>query len=342
MVNKFKIGNRIIGDGYPCYIIAEIGCNHDGSLKQAKKLIDIAVNAGCDAAKFQSFTANKLFNEFWPNYKEGWISLLKKLELPKEWHSILAKYCKEKGIHFFTSVCDEEKVDWVTKIGVPVIKIPSYELTHLPLLKYIAHTDLPIIMSTGIAVEQEIQEALETIENEGNEQVAILHCVSAYPGGIEELNLKTIPYYKKRFGVLVGLSDHTPWVLSGAIAVALGANIVEKHITIDKTLSGLDHAFALDEGELKQMVKEIRNVEKAMGEIKCKPSLGEKNEIEWRRGLWAKRDIPVGKIIDSEDVMIVRPSPKGTLPPKEIYNVIGKEAISVIKQGKQISKDYLR
>jgi len=344
-MKKIKIGKKIIGDGESCFIVAEIGCNHDGKLKQAKQMIDMAVEAGCDAVKFQLFSANKLFNEYLQYERigliKGWIDLLKKLELPKKWLPILSKYCQKKGIVFFSSVCDEEKVDWLEEINVPVFKIPSYELTHIPLIKYIAKKKKPIILSSGIADEKEIKEAIDTIRKEGNRNVILMHCVSAYPAKLEESNLRTIPYYKKKFGIPVGLSDHSPGILSSQIAVALGANIIEKHITLDKRLSGPDHYFALDKKEIKEWVKQIRNAEKTLGKIKQKPVSGEKNEVLWRRTIWAKQDIPKGKTLKKEMIMIVRPSPVGSLEPKRIYEILGKRTKKNIKKGEKITLDKL-
>jgi sialic acid synthase SpsE len=334
---KIKVGKKWIGDGEPCFIVAEIGCNHDGKLEQAKRMIGMAVEAGCDAAKFQSFSANKLFNEYYDGYKEGWIKMLRSLELPKEWHRILSDYCKKKGIIFISSICDEEKVDWLDEVGVPAFKVPSYELTHLPLLKYAAKKGKPIILSTGIAVENEIRETINAIKEEGNNQVAIMHCVSAYPAKIEDLNLATIPHYKKIFGVPVGLSDHSLEVDSSVYGVLMGANIVEKHITPDKNLPGPDHHFALNPEELKEWVRKIREAEKSLGKVKRAPASGEKNEVNWRRSLWAKEDLPKGSVLTKDNIMIVRPSPKGSLPPKEIYNVIGKKTVKNIKKGDNLT-----
>ncbi len=169
---KIKIGKRLVGDGEPCFIVAEIGSNHNGKLNQAKEMIDAAVAAGCDAVKFQSFSADKLFNKYFDYGKAGirsdWIEFLKSLEFKKEWYKILSDYCKEKGIIFFSSACDEEKVDWLSALRVPALKFPSYELTHIPLLKYAARKKIPIIISSGIGVEKEIQEAIGAIYKESN------------------------------------------------------------------------------------------------------------------------------------------------------------------------------
>lgn len=345
MTKEVRIKNRIIGDGHPCFIVAEIGCNHDGKLKQAKEMIDAAVDAGCDAVKFQSFSANKLFNEYFDYAKKGvrkdWIKFLKSLELKKEWHKLLKDYCERKGIIFLSSVCDEEKADWLERLSVPAFKVPSYELIHLPLLKYIAQKKKPVILSSGIGVEKEIEEAIRTIYKEGNKEVVLMHCVSAYPCRSEDLNLKTIPYYKKRFGVPVGLSDHSLGILSSLAGVAMGANIVEKHITPNKKLPNPDHHFALDFKEMKEWVSGIREVEKSLGKIKRTPAQGEKDQVLWRRALWAKKDIEKGERIKNDSLMIVRPSPKGTLAPKTIYNVLGKKAKKKIRKGEAITLDKL-
>lgn len=340
-MKKIKIGKKIIGDGESCFIVAEIGCNHDGKLKQAKQMIDMAVEAGCDAVKFQLFSANKLFNEHIKYKKKGWIDSLKKLELPKKWLPILLKHCQKKRIIFFSSVCDEEKVDWLEEINIPVFKVPSYELTHIPLIKYIAKKKKPIILSSGIANEKEIEEAVDTIRKEGNRNVILMHCVSAYPTKFEDFNLKTINYYKKKFDIPIGLSDHSLGALSSSVAVALGANIVEKHITLDKRLPGPDHYFALDRNEIKEWVKQIRNAEKTLGKIKQKPVSGEKNEVLWRRAIWAKQDIPKGKTLEKEMIMIVRPSPVGSLEPKRIYEILNKKTKKDIKKGEKITLDKL-
>ncbi len=340
-MKKIKIGNKIIGDGEPCFIVAEIGCNHDGKLARAKQMIDAAVKAKCDAVKFQLFSADKSFNKYLKYERRGWMALLKKLELPKKWLPVLSNYCQKKGIIFFSSVGDEEKADWLEAIDVPAYKIPSYELTHLPLIKYIAKKKKPIILSSGIADKKEIKQAIETIYKEGNKNVILTHCVSAYPTKFEDLNLKTIPYYKKKFNIPTGLSDHSLGILSSSIAAALGANIVEKHITLDKKLPGPDHYFALDKKEIKQWVSQIRDTEKALGKIKKQPAPGEKNEVLWRRAIWAKKDIAKGTKFKKETLMVVRPSPVGSLAPKEIYKVLNKKAKKDIKKGELITSNKL-
>jgi N-acetylneuraminate synthase/N,N'-diacetyllegionaminate synthase len=335
--SKIKIGKRCIGDGEPCFIVAEIGCNHDGSLDKAKKMVDIAAEAGVDAVKFQSFSADKMFNADYDGYRKDWLEILRKVELPKEWHKLLNDYCKQKGVIFFSTICDEEKVDWLAEAGVPVFKVGSYEMNHLPLLKYAAKNKKPFIISTGIAVEKEIKETLDFLKEQGANDVAIFHCVSAYPGDIADLNLRTIPYYKEKFGIPVGLSDHCPSIYSSVLAVTMGANLVEKHITLDKSAKGPDHHFALDPAELKLWAREIRNAEKALGKIKKEPAPGEAVEVYWRRSLWPSRNLPKGSIIKEGDIVVLRPSPPGSLWPKEYFNIIGKETGETIKKGDNLT-----
>ncbi|MDP2909767.1 MAG: N-acetylneuraminate synthase family protein [bacterium] len=343
------------------FIIAEIGWNFDGSLEKAKQLIDAAVRAGCSAVKFQSFTAEKLFNEFLdyaPKPGKDWIKIIREHELPKEWHFELADYCKQKGIVFFSSACDEGKVDWLVELGVPFLKVPSYELTHIPLLRYMAKTGKPIILSSGIATEEEIGESIEAIRSEGNNDITLMHCVSAYPTESCDLNLGAIPYYIEKFGIRIGLSDHFPGIWSSALAVCLGAKAVEKHITLDRSASGGDHSFAMDPEMMKKWVGLSRQAEenpdetkdwifmeypeaqRALG-TKSGPAKGEEDQVVWRRSLWAKEDIPAGTAIAKDMVMIVRPSPEGSLPPKEICNVVGKKAKREIKKGGMITSDGL-
>jgi sialic acid synthase SpsE len=340
-MEKVKIQNKLVGDGEPCFIIAEIGCNHDGNLEQAKKLIDLAVQAKCDAVKFQFFSAEKLFNEHFDYAESGvrkdWISFLQSVGFKKEWQKVIKDYCKQKNIIFFSSVCDEESADELSKLNAPAFKIPSYELTHIPLLNYVARKRKPVIISSGIAKESEIKEAITIIKKAGNKNIILMHCVSAYPTKFEELNLKTISYYKKKFGVPVGLSDHSIGIDSSVLAVAAGANIVEKHITIDKTLTNPDHKFALEGQEIAEWVKKIREAEKALGKIKTQPAPGEKDQVLWRRAIWAKEDIKKGEIFTKENTMIVRPSPKGTMQPKMIYKILNKKSKKNVKKGEPVS-----
>jgi len=345
---KIKIGDRWVGDGEPTYIIAEIGSNHDGSLEQAKKMIDYAKEAGADAAKFQSFLAGKLisktgfkekksFQAKWP--KSVW-QVYKDAELPREWHEILADYCKKKKIHFLSSAWDEEAVDLLDELDVPAFKVGSGDITNLPLLRYIAEKGRPIILSTGASTLDEVREAVEVIKSTGNNDIILLHCVVNYPSPIEDANIRAMVTLKETFGYPVGYSDHTLDDLVPLGAVALGACVIEKHITIDRSLSGPDHPFAMEVPEFAAMVRKIRLLERALGSpIKQVTPSEKETVILQRRSLFAKTDIPAGTIISRDMIEILRPAIG--LPPKLIDAVVGKKAKVHIRQHDPITADKI-
>ena len=335
---KTKIADKLVGEGEPTFIIAEVGSNHDGKLEQAKKLIDIAADAGADAVKFQAFKADKLFNIV--KNKEV-VDKLEKLELREEWYKELFDYTNEKGLIFISSVFDEDSVDLLDKLGVVAYKIASYELTHIPLLEYIAKKNKPVILSTGMANESEVKEAVECIYSTGNRQVIILHCVSQYPAKPENINLKSLLTLKRIFDCPIGFSDHTETIYAPIAAVTLGAKAIEKHFTLDKSLPGPDHAYALEPEELKQMVTAIREVEKMSGSEEIKPTKSEINERKWRRAIYAACDISKGTVITKDMLMIVRPSPDGSLAPKYFKEVVGKKIKKNIKKGDFLTKEMV-
>lgn len=335
---KTKIADKLVGEGEPTFIIAEVGSNHDGKLEQAKKLIDIAADAGADAVKFQAFKADKLFNIV--KNKEV-VDKLEKLELREEWYKELFDYTNEKGLIFISSVFDEDSVDLLDKLGVVAYKIASYELTHIPLLEYIAKKNKPVILSTGMANESEVKEAVECIYSTGNRQVIILHCVSQYPAKPENINLKSLLTLKRIFDCPIGFSDHTETIYAPIAAVALGAKVIEKHFTSDKSLPGPDHAYALEPEELKQMVTAIREVGKMSGSEEIKPTKSEINERKWRRAIYAACDISKGTVITKDMLMIVRPSPDGSLAPKYFKEVVGKKIKKNIKKGDFLTKEMV-
>jgi len=279
---QIKVGNRIIGDNSPCFIIAEIGINFNGSLELAKKLIDAAVEAGCDAAKFQAFTADNLYPKTageldWEDNKGKYSYSIhenvKKFELPKEWVTTLKQYCAEKNILFFSSICDEEQADFYDKLGTPMFKTTSYAITHLPLIEHLAKKGKPIIMSTGGATLEEIREAYHAARK-FTDKIIFLHCVIKYPAPLAEINMNVIETLKKEFPeAIIGYSDHSAEAFDAPLAaVVKGAKVIEKHITLDKNMPGPDHFFALTPGELKEMTSIIRQAEE-------KTQRGEKVEV---------------------------------------------------------------
>ena len=335
-MKKIKIGNRWIGPGEPCFIIAEAGSNHDGKLEQAKKLIDIAAKAGADAVKFQTFKAEKLYSRKTPmlSYlkkdkllKKGesvW-DLIKKIEIPRKWHKPLADYCENKGIIFLSTPFDIEAVDELEKIGMVAYKIASFEITHLPLLEYVAKKGKPIILSTGMADLSDIELALDTIYKQGNGNVIILHCAVGYPCKYRDLNLGAIETMQQAFQLPVGFSDHTLGIISDIAAVVLGACIIEKHFTLDRKLKGPDHPFALEPMELKEMIQAIRDTEKALvSSVKKRTKSEEELYKLARRSLVAACNIPKGTKISKEMIAVKRPG--YGIHPKMMDVVIGRTA----------------
>lgn len=348
-MKRIKIGQRLVGEGEPVFIIAEAGSNHDGKLEQAKKLIDIAAGAGADAVKFQSFLADKIvaktrdrasYLDKIVGKDDSMHDIFKKLEMPREWLKELIAYCKEKNIIFLSTPFDEEAVDILDELGVPAFKIASFELVHLPLLKYAARKGKPMIISTGMANLGEIEEALEAIYSAGNRQVIILHCGINYPPKFEDIHLRAMLTIKQAFGVPVGYSDHTSGITVPIAATALGAVVFEKHFTLDKTLPGPDHGFALNPEELKAMIKGIRETEKALGSpVKQMAPAEEELCAVARRSIFAGVDIPKGTVITEDMLVVLRP---GTgLKPKYLEVVAGRTARVDIKAHDPITWDKI-
>ena len=318
-MRKIKIADRIIGNEEACFIIVEAGSNHNGSLEQAKKLIDIASESGADAVKFQIFKAEELSAD------EKTQRMLKEFEFRREWVKELNDYAKRKNIMFLATPFDLEAVDLLDEINAPAFKIASGDLTDLPLIKYIAEKGKPIIQSVGLGSLEEIREALDVIYSTGNENVALLHCVVNYPTRPEDVNLNVIKTLKQ-FHVPIGFSDHTMEISVPIGAVALGASIIEKHFTINRNLAGPDHHYALEPGELKAMIRGIRDVERALGSEEIIGDLERKGP---KRSIYAKVDIHKGATITKDSLSILRPAVG--IAPKHIDKIIGKKARTDIK-----------
>ena len=339
---QIKVGNRVLGDNSPCFIIAEIGINFNGSLELAKKLIDTAVEAGCDAAKFQAFTADNLYPKTageldWEDdqgkYSYSIHENVKKFELPKEWVTTLKQYCAEKGIIFFSSICDEEQADFYDKLGTPIFKTTSYAITHLPLIEHLAKKGKPLIISTGGATLEEIKEAYQSAKKY-TDKIILLHCIIKYPAPLADINMKALETLQKEFpDAIIGYSDHTAEVVDAPLAaVVKGAKVIEKHITLDKKMQGPDHFFALNPVELKEMVNSVRTAEE-------KIKRGEKVEVnplvlgspekkitpseEYLRNfayqtIITSAPIKKGEIMSKNNLKVLRPGKLGRkLEPKE-------------------------
>ncbi len=341
--SRIKIGNKLIGGkNDPCFIIAEAGSNHNRDFETAKKLIDEAKNAGADAIKFQTYSAGTLYPKnkkplFLIGEKEKPFDIIKKIELPRDWQAKLARYAENKGIIFLSTPFDKEAIDELDKL-VPAFKWASPELIDKPLLEYAAKKGKPIILSTGFYGTKEIRESLGWVEGTGNSAVALLHCTGLYPTKPEDVNLRAIAELKK-FKIPVGFSDHTASVVIPAVAVAIGAKIIEKHFTLDRNMNGPDHAFALEPIELSGMVKNIRDVEKSMGSGVKKPTIEEsKKEKLIRRGIVAKRQIKKGEKFSLDNITTKRVG-SGSLPPKDIYKIFNKKAKRNILQDQIIKEN---
>ena len=341
-MRKIRIGDKIVGHDEPCFIIAEAGSNHNGSLEQAKKLVDVAAEAKADAVKFQIFKAESLYSKYTPEFSylkgQNTYELIKSIETPREWIKELAEYCKSKNIIFFASPFDFEAIDILDKY-VPAFKIASFEITDLELLKYAAEKGKPMIISTGMANLGEIEDAITAIRSVGNENIILLHCNSLYPTPVEIANLRAIETMRTAFKVPVGFSDHTLGIHIPIAAVAMGACLIEKHFTLDRTLPGPDHSFAIEPDELKEMVRCIREVEKAKGSgIKEKSDLeSEEMYVKARRSIHAKVDIPKGTKITRDMLIIKRPG--YGIKPKFIDMVVGREAKKDIREDEWVTWD---
>ncbi|MHC1682814.1 MAG: N-acetylneuraminate synthase [Clostridiaceae bacterium] len=330
------------------FIIAEAGVNHNGDIENAKKLVDIAFEAGADAVKFQTFITENLVtkNAVKAKYQEqntgnGYqYEMLKNLELSFDDHTILKKYCDEKGILFMSTPFDFESVDLLEKLNISIYKIASGDLTNIPLLEYISKLNKPIIISTGMSNLREIEIALEAISGGSNNKISLLHCTSNYPTNYKEVNLNAMVTLKNAFKLSVGYSDHTEGVEIPIAAVAMGAEIIEKHFTLDKNLKGPDHKASLNSLELKSMIKSIRNLEQAFGDgiKRCNDSEKIIKSVG-RKSIVAKTDINMGDSINSENITIKRP--EGGIPPEYFKKIIGKKALCNIKKDSFIKWTFL-
>jgi len=343
---SFSIGAKKIGDRSPVFIIAELSANHNHCKKIAIESIKAAKEAGADAIKLQTYTPDTITldcdNEYFQiNHGTLWdgktlYELYKEAYTPWEWHKELFEVAKNEGLICFSSPFDKSAVDLLESLNSPIYKIASPEITDIPLIKYTASKQKPIILSTGLSRNEDIQLAIETIRGVGNNDIAILKCTSAYPTLPEEANLATIPDIKKRYNVVSGFSDHTLGVVAPVTAVTLGAKIIEKHFIIDKSIGGPDVKFSLDFNEFEQMVKSVRVAEKLIGKIdySLSPKL-EKIRSLGARSLFVVKDIKAGEMFTEENVRSIRPG--HGISPKYYNDILGKKATMEIKTGTPVN-----
>lgn len=333
-----------ISDSNKCYVIAEIGSNHNGNFDLACELIEKAADAGVDAVKFQTFRAKDHYSKKTPKislYEENIYDLIEKLEINRTWHANLAKICKEKKIDFLDSPCDSEAIQLALSVDMPLMKVASFDMVDLRLIGEISKTGKSVMFSAGMATLSEIEAAINTCRQNGNNNIIVLQCTSIYPAPAYLSNLKAMETIKKAFNVVTGYSDHTLGDHIACAAVAMGAKVIEKHYTLKRTMDGPDHIFAIEPGELKDMVGKIRDIESAVGEgQKNGPS---KEEMEMyvlaRRSLIAKKDIAAGSIIQDEDIVVKRPGMG--IHPSMLQHIVGRKAQKDIQADEPITWDSI-
>lgn len=343
-----KINNRIIGECAPAYIIAEMSANHAGDINRAKEIIRAAKDVGADCVKIQTYTPDTITidcdkpyfhigNGTWEG--ENLYHLYGKAYTPWDWHAELKAEADKAGIDFFSTPFDNTAVDFLEEIGIGFYKIASFELVDIPLIKYVASKGKPIIMSTGMATLAEISEAVDAIRSMGNNQFALLRCASAYPAITDQMNLKTMQNMAETFGVPVGLSDHSMGSVGAVTAVALGAKIIEKHFCISRDIENPDSSFSMDVTEFEQMVKDIRQAEKAIGCVSYGVAEQERSNIVFRRSVFAVRDIKKGETLTEENIRIIRPG--YGMAPKYYPMALGQTALCDIERGEPVQLDMI-
>ncbi len=343
-----KIKDVNIGKGKPVFIIAELSANHNQSFQLAVETIHAMKEAGADAVKLQTYTPDTITinsrNELFMKKDGLWkgqslYELYQKAYTPWEWQPELKELAEKLGMVCFSSPFDKTAVDFLEEMDVPAYKIASFEIVDIPLIEYVASKGKPVIMSTGVATLEDIELAIDTCRKADNNDIALLKCTSSYPAPYEEMNLKSIPFLKEKFGLPVGLSDHTMGIEIPVAAVALGAVIIEKHFILDKKLDTPDKAFSLDPTEFKQMVDAVRNVEKALGEegylFTDKMSKARKNA----RSLFVVKDIKKGELFTEENIRSIRPG--AGLHPKYFSEILGKRAVEDIKKGTPLKWEHV-
>lgn len=344
-----RIGPRSIGFGQPVFIIAEAGVNHNGDLHLAKKLVDVAAEAGADAVKFQTYRAEELVSVSAPKARyqaettgadESQMEMIKRLELSVDAHLELNEYCKSQEIMFLSTPFDRQSADLLESLNVLAYKVPSGEITNWPFLEHIASKHKPIILSTGMSYLSEVEGAIGVLQSAGCSELAVLHCTSSYPASAANSNLRAMHTLAEAFQVPIGLSDHTLGIEISLAAVALGGCIIEKHFTLDKWLPGPDHQASLEPNELRALVSAIRNVEAARGDGIKRPSPTEEDVRNVaRRSILAQQVIPKGARIARDMLMFKRP---GTgIPPSKLSTVVGRRAARTIAVGTLIQFEDL-
>lgn len=348
---EIKIGHRIISEKNPIFFIAEAGVNHNGSVEYGKELIDIAVEAGADAVKFQTFKAKNLNTVTAPkstyhvettgsDSKQSWYELLKSQEISYEMHKELIAHCKANDIIFLSTPYDEESADLLDELDVPAFKIASTDTSNLRFLEYVAKKNKPMILSSAMCDMDDVSDAINTIKSTGLKEIVLCQCTGNYPSKLSDSNLNVISTYKKEFGCLTGYSDHTMEFINPILAVGMGISLYEKHFTIDQKMPGPDHRMSLNPEELKKTITLLRKSETALGSsIKSVLEDEKENRKKLRKSIVAKIDIKIGTVITNELLSIKRPATG--MAPKKIKELIGLKANKEIKKDSLIKFDML-
>ncbi len=350
-MKEIKIGNKIVGENQPFYTIAEIGSNFDQSLEKAYKLVDLAIESGADAVKFQSFKTEKLLNNncfkklkigYQSKWKKTVFDVYKGAEFPTSFYSKVFEYCKSKEIEFFSAPYDKESVDYLDKLGVNVFKIGSGDITWLENIEYIARKNKPIILATGASSMHQISNAVNTIKKTGNDKIILLQCVTNYPASFNNINLKVLELFKEKFQCLVGYSDHTPGDTVAIGTVLLGGCMIEKHFTDNKELPGPDHSFAMDPNDFKKMTQNIKHMEKILGS-KTKYVYDEEisQYLTMKRGVKSKVDLKKGTILQRKHLTVLRPCNKDDISADQLKKIIGKSIKVNLKKNKPLKKNMI-
>jgi N-acetylneuraminate synthase len=342
------VGNRPIGAGYPPYIVAEMSANHGGSLERALAVMEAATAAGADAVKLQTYTADTMtIDHDGPDFRivgglwdgRSLHALYQEAHTPWEWHHALFAKGRELGIAVFSTPFDESAVDFLESLDPPAYKIASFELVDLPLVRRVAATGKPVVMSTGMASPEEIDESIKEFHAAGGEDLILLHCVSGYPTPVEQSNLQRIPRLAAQFGYPVGLSDHTLGIEVAIASVALGACLIEKHFTLCRADGGPDAAFSIERDELAQLVVGTKAAFAALGTGAEGRAAVEEASMAFRRSLYVVRDVAKGEVFTTDNVRIIRPG--YGLPPKELPKVLGRRAARAACRGDRLSWDLI-
>jgi len=349
-MNIVQIGERRIGPDYPPFVIAEMSGNHGGSLERALAVVDAAAAAGAEAVKLQTYTADTITLDvtegdfFISDPKSLWrgkslYQLYREAYTPWEWHQPIFERCRAHGMLAFSSPFDETAVDFLERLDVPCYKIASFEIVHLPLIRRAARTGKPLIISTGMATVGEIDEAIRTARESGCTQIILLKCTSSYPASPSDTNIATIPHLRQTFACEVGLSDHTLGIGVALASVALGATVIEKHLTLRRADGGVDSAFSLEPEELSMLIAESRNAWEAIGRVSYGPTDGERNSLIFRRSLYIAEDMRPGDALNHENLRVVRPG--SGLHPRYYEDLIGKQVRHTLAKGTPVTWEIL-